>query len=133
MIHTILNFVNKAGAASPVAPSESAETKKALKAITGLSKITDNLNISEQARTAMIFNAVSASAGAKIRVDSETHDPSKKKERIKEEPHKENESGEKHFRSGRDEQQSRAPAKKRDAGKPARPPGGKGNIIDILV
>ena len=132
MIHTILNFVNKAGAASPVAPSESAETKKALKAITGLSKITDNLNISEQARTAMIFNAVSASAGAKIRVDSETHDPSKKKERIKEEPHKENESGGKHFNSGRDGSKA-ARRQKQDAGKPARPPGGKGNIIDILV
>ena len=81
MIHHI-KFCQQAGAASRL-HLRKRRNQKALKAITGLSKITDNLNISEQARTAMIFNAVSASAGAKIRVDSRLMTLQRKRRELK--------------------------------------------------
>ncbi|HHV51393.1 MAG TPA: hypothetical protein GXX54_06790 [Clostridiales bacterium] len=131
MIPNILN-INKNNAASLI--NSLSEAKKEVKSITGLSKSTDNLDISEQTRMAMFYNAVAAAAGTKITVDSDSHDVTKKKANNEEyeEGYNQNDSADENNDNPR-QKAEKSNNDNKEGGRAVTYPGKPGSIIDVKV
>lgn len=129
MIPNILN-INKNNTATLL--NSLSEAKKEVKSITGLSKSTDNMDISEQTRMAMLYNAVAAAAGNKIKVDSDSHDVTKKKANDEEYEDGYNQDNS----ADENNEKPRQRAEKTENDNKERPltyPGKPGSIIDVKV